>query len=203
MLTFLIALAIVAGIGAGVYFFVIKKKAATQRRRRYPPAGSSSIAITSAGRPRTLISLNRMASITASRHAPLLAIGRDCHPSFHTQRNRHSCSHAGNNSVCQSVYTASGDNMSGAGDYQQYRYYHVGVPLGAERDYPSPYRSMPTNGVMCWARSGADHQSQFLACLANAAYIGFVFGDPGAGATGHGVYANGPVHFHLNEFSVT
>ena len=65
-----------------------------------------------------------------------------------------------------------------------------------------PYHSMLTSGVTCWV-SGADHQSQFLACLANAQYIGFVFGDPGAGATGHGVYANGPVHFHLNEFSVT
>jgi len=32
--------------------------------------------------------------------------------------------------------------------------------------------------------------------------VGFVFGDPAAGATGHGVYATGPARFTLLEYTI-
>ena len=204
MLTFLIALAIVAGIGAGVYFFVIKRKATTTTST--PPVSSGWQFQNSnnvSGTPEDFDFPQSDGVHYCVKWAPALSAGKVITLGFTLSGGGTLVPTQGATPYISLYIQRVGDNMSGAGEYQQYRYYHSGIPLGTQRDYSIsvPFNADQWGDVL--GSSGADHQYEFLACLDNASYIGFVFGDPGAGATGHGVYANGPVHFHLNEFSVT
>lgn len=94
------------------------------------------------------------------------------------------------------------DNLSGTGPYQQYRYFHMSAPL-INGDGSLCATLTPDQWSDVWGKSGMEFQTQFADCVANAAYIGFGCGDPGAGATGHGAYAtNGDVRFTIKSFEV-
>lgn len=95
-----------------------------------------------------------------------------------------------------------GDNLTGSGPYQQYRYWHTSADLVAG-DGTLSCTLTPDQWGDVFGKRGTDFQSQFEACVANAEMIGFTFGDPGAGATGHGAYAvNGPARFTLKSFAI-
>lgn len=94
-----------------------------------------------------------------------------------------------------------GDNLSGAGQYQQYRYFHSSAQL-TNGDGSLSCTLTPDQWSDVFGENGTLHQTEFQDCVANAAVIGFVFGDPGAGATGHGAYSNGGNRFTLKSFTV-
>jgi VCBS repeat-containing protein len=95
-----------------------------------------------------------------------------------------------------------GDNLSGMGAYQQYRYFGPTVELTNAAEYTLSAQLNPDQWGDVFGARGSDHPAEFAACVANAEFIGFVFGNPGAGATGHGVKATGPVSFALLDYSI-
>lgn len=97
----------------------------------------------------------------------------------------------------------AGDDLTAKGAMQQYRYwghpssgltvgdYTVSVPITADKwsDVLGAY--------------GTEYPNGFSDCVANALVIGFTFGDPGQGATGHGCYVkDGTARFTLKSFTI-
>src|SRR5262245_6631367 len=97
----------------------------------------------------------------------------------------------------------AGDNGSGAGPYQHYRYWgHPDVVLGAARDYEVSVELKPENWSDVFGASGNEHPQAFADAVANAGVIGFTFGGMFAG---HGIYVKqgtGSVRFVLKEYSI-
>lgn len=94
----------------------------------------------------------------------------------------------------------AGDNMSGAGAYEFYRFWSGATKLTGAGDYTV---SVPLTYNIWTGVMGRSDQNGFAACLANLQNIGFTFGDPGAGASGHGVYVtNGTMRFTLKNFTI-
>lgn len=94
-----------------------------------------------------------------------------------------------------------GDNLSAVGPYQQYRYYHSSAQL-VNGDGLLEARLDPDQWTDVFGKRGTEFPAQFAACIADAAMIGFVLGDPGAGATAHGAYVrNGNARFTLKSFT--
>jgi hypothetical protein len=92
-------------------------------------------------------------------------------------------------------FQRAGDNWSGQGEYVNYRWYGPSVELSAgSHVLEAPF----TEGV--WHNVyGKTDAAGFGAAMKGAAAIGFGFGDPGAGATAHGVHGQGK--FILEEFT--
>jgi len=99
----------------------------------------------------------------------------------------------------------AGDNLSGAGVYQQYRYFGATAQLNDTAEHTLSCQLNPDQWGDVFGQRGSYHPAEFAACVANAAVIGFVFGNPGAGATGHGAAVKagmGTASFTLLDFSV-
>lgn len=95
-----------------------------------------------------------------------------------------------------------GDNLTGSGAYQQYRYWHSAAPL-VSGDGTLACTLTPDQWTDVFGESGSAYQTGFQDCVANAEMIGMTFGDPGAGAAGHGCYSNGGNRFTLKSFTIT
>lgn len=94
------------------------------------------------------------------------------------------------------------DNLTGAGQYQQYRYFHSATPL-INGDGSLAATLTPDQWTDVFGEAGTLHETAFQDCVSNASVIGFVFGDPGAGATGHGAYVKGgTARFTLKSFTI-
>lgn len=136
-------------------------------------------------------------------NAPPLAIGRVI-----TLK----CSITGNGTIVPTEYPEhgplvrlfmqrAGDDMSGTGQYQQYRYWSVDSFVPAIGDFEL---SVPLNAdrwVDVGTKPGTEFQSGFIGCVSNASVIGFTFGGDMAG---HGDYVvNGTARFILKSFTIT
>lgn len=88
------------------------------------------------------------------------------------------------------IFQRRGDDWSGEGEKASYRWYHAGQPLVIEGVLDVPL----VDGH--WTNVFGRHDPQgFEAAKANTAAIGLAFGDPGAGATAHGVTGSGKFSF--------
>lgn len=99
----------------------------------------------------------------------------------------------------------AGDNLSGAGPYEFYRAWAGGdSALLGPGSFTIAVPLTPDKWGSVMGHSFSTSPSSFTDLLANAQSIGFTFGDPGAGATGHGVYVkNGTAHFTLDSYTVS
>jgi len=96
-----------------------------------------------------------------------------------------------------------GDDLSGVGPMQQYRYFGKGNQLTGQGDFIITCQLAGDQWGDVFGSKGTDHPAEFAACIANAGAVGFVFGNPGAGATGHGAAVkNGTARLTLKEFSI-
>lgn len=96
-----------------------------------------------------------------------------------------------------------GDNLTGSGAYQQYRYWHQPAAPLVSGDGTISCTLTPDQWTDVFGTPGTDFPNQFADCVANAEMIGMTFGDPGAGAAGHGCYvANGQARFTLKSFTI-
>ena len=94
-----------------------------------------------------------------------------------------------------------GDNWSGTGKYETYRWYAsfaTQVDLSA-REYTIEVR-FDDNWTAVMSSSRATHLEAFNDALANASRIGFVLG--GGDGLGHGVSATGPAKLIIKSFTV-
>lgn len=95
-----------------------------------------------------------------------------------------------------------GDNLTGAGAYQQYRYWHSSADL-VSGDGSISCTLTPDQWTDVFGESGSAHPNGFQDCISSAEMIGMTFGDPGAGASGHGAYASGGnARFTLKSFTI-
>jgi hypothetical protein len=96
----------------------------------------------------------------------------------------------------------AGDNMSGAGAYQQYRYWSVtDAPDPGAGTYTLSEVVEPAKWTDIYAASGASYSANFDACVANAYGIGFTLGGIFAG---HGQdVQNGSATLMINSFGVS
>ncbi len=90
------------------------------------------------------------------------------------------------------------DNLSCAGQYASYRWWSnpAAAPLVSPSDTTLAVVIDPTQWTNC---IGQHDPAGFNNAVNNLAGIGFTFG---AEFFGHGVYANGPVSFKVNSFTV-
>lgn len=96
----------------------------------------------------------------------------------------------------------AGDNMSCAGQMQQYRWWGVetktDLVIGTQQ--ATSTKLDPALWTDCYGKSGADNPALFQAAIDNAQGLGFTMG--GQYFAGHGVAANGQVHFHVDSFQI-
>ncbi len=88
------------------------------------------------------------------------------------------------------MFQRRGDDWSGQDEKASYRWYHAGQPLVTEGALDVPLVGGHWTNVF-----GKHDPHGFEDAKANAANIGLVFGDPGAGATAHGVTGSGKFSF--------
>lgn len=92
-----------------------------------------------------------------------------------------------------------GDNMTGAGQYQQYRYWSTSTNL-SPGSHTVTISLSPENWTDVYGQSGSANPGAFSAALSDLQGIGYTFG--GRDFAGHGDYAQGVVHFHLDQYMV-
>lgn len=207
-----ISIAILAAVaGAAVYFFVIRKK--TISTGSATPVGSTGWTIQySPGMPTQMTKASDGSYFVdlptqdglhyVVEKAPRLQLGQLVTLSFNVSGTGTIVPVQGTTAKVSLYMQRAGDNMSGTGAYQQYRYWHNYALLGNGDGTLSATLTPDQWGDVFGAR-GTEHQQGFQACVANAAVIGFTFGDPGAGATGHGVYVKGgSARFTLKSFTI-
>ncbi|MGX7952888.1 hypothetical protein ACWPM1_10015 [Tsuneonella sp. HG249] len=97
----------------------------------------------------------------------------------------------------------SGDNWSGKGRFQSYRWYtpvHAVMPLSpGEHTITVSLDEVWTN-VYSQPNSNAEQREPFAATLQNTATIGLAFGS--VSRRSHGVYATGPARFTLLDLDI-
>lgn len=95
-----------------------------------------------------------------------------------------------------------GDNFSGAGQYQQYRYWSTDyLDLRSTGDFEMTVALDPDKWSDVFGMKGTDFSGAFAACVTNASVIGFTFGGNFAG---HGDYViNGNARFTLKSYTIT
>lgn len=95
-----------------------------------------------------------------------------------------------------------GDTLSGAGEYEHYRWWSHDVALFGPGDYElSVDMRDGANWTSVFGKAGNTVQTSFDAALKDLVKVGFTFGGSFAG---HGVYCKegGPVTFTLKDFSI-
>jgi hypothetical protein len=98
-------------------------------------------------------------------------------------------------------FQRSGDNWSGRGPYEAYRWYatfatHMPVTPG-EHVLVAP---LGGNWTAVRTSSARTNPAAFRDALANASEVGFVLG--GGDGVGHGVFATGPARLVVTDFRV-
>lgn len=100
------------------------------------------------------------------------------------------------------VFQRRGDNWTGRGRYEFYRWYAPPPSLReiAPGDYEMTVRFDDPTWVSVQGRASGLFPEAFRDAMVNAGSVGIVFGS--AAARGHGVYATGPARFRLMSFDV-
>jgi hypothetical protein len=95
-----------------------------------------------------------------------------------------------------------GDNLSGTGAYQQYRYWSLAyVDVSTPGDYTLSEVIDPSRWTDVYGKPGSQYPDNFAACVAQLVNIGCTLGGEFAG---HGIRAtSGTPKFILKSFSVT
>ena len=110
----------------------------------------------------------------------------------------------GTNPYITLYFQRKGDNLSAVGELQQYRYFsHTHLLLNQMGEFEISEELAPAAWGDARGAGGDQFPDRFKAAIDNVSVVGFVFGDPGAGATGHGCYATGPVRFTLLDYRVS
>lgn len=91
------------------------------------------------------------------------------------------------------------DNLSCVGAYQQFRFFAARVEIKGPGTYTTSARIAPEAWSDCYGQPGSANPALFSAALGSGT-VGYTFG--GSYFAGHGLAASGPVHFHLDNFSV-
>lgn len=104
-------------------------------------------------------------------------------------------------SILTIYFQRCGDDWSGAGKYETYRWWSTTASISPISNGP---RGLSVSFAETWfavmgSSSGTSAQA-FHDALAHACRIGFTFG--GGTGYGHGVYASGPARFVLESFEV-
>lgn len=203
-------IAIAAG-GAALYFFVIKKKSSgTTTSGTVLPSGWS--ITNSIGMPQQMTQASdgtyffdfppRDGVHYVVKPAGSLQMGSIVALNFNVSGSGTVLPIQGSVAQVSLFMQRKGDNLSGSGAYQQYRYWHSAAPL-VSGDEQLSCTLTPDQWTDVFGESGTAHQTGFQDCVANAEMIGMTFGDPGAGASGHGCYVtNGSARFTLKSFLV-
>jgi len=204
-MNYIILVAIAAAVAAAVYF-VVKGKASSSTAPAPVPASGwqqqyGNVAVDSAtgnftfGEPHYIV-----------RAAPKLQPGQTIAMRFRIDGTGQLISVQDGGQASVTLYMQrAGDNLSGAGVYQQYRYFGATAQLNDTAEHTLSCQLNPDQWGDVFGQRGSDHPAEFAACVANAAVLGFVFGNPGAGATGHGATikaGTGTASFTLLDFSV-
>lgn len=209
----IVVVILIAAIAAGVYFFVIKKKGSSgsttsgvvlptgwsitnsrnmpAQMSQYPSGGNYYFDFPSQDGVHYVV-----------EPAPSLQMGQVVKLEFNVSGSGTVVPVQGDKATVSLFMQRRGDNLTGSGPYQQYRYWHSGAPL-VNGDGSLSCTLTPDQWGDVFGSNGMEHQSEFAACVANAEMIGMTFGDPGAGATGHGCYSNGGNRFTLKNFTIT
>ena len=109
--------------------------------------------------------------------------------------------HPGETATLSLYFQQRGDNWSGKGRYETYRWYspdRATVPLTPGEHTLAVGLDEPWISV--WGRTPDAAPGGFGAALANAGRVGFVLGS--RSGRGHGVYATAPARFTLLDFEV-
>ena len=96
----------------------------------------------------------------------------------------------------------AGDNMSGSGEYQQYRYWSKlsYKELTSGTFNISESLQDPSKWSDVYGKSGSDYPDRFTATVSNAEKVGVTFG--GGCFYGHGVFVSGgTAKFTINSFN--
>lgn len=203
----------IAGIAAGVYFIFFKKKSASSTTSgTVLPSGWS--ITNSVGMPQQMTpasdgsyffdfpSQGQGSVHYVVKPAGSLQVGQLVTMQFNVSGSGTVTPVQGTTAQVSLFMQRAGDNLSGAGAYQQYRYWHSAVPL-VNGDGSISAALNPDQWTDVFGESGSAHETGFRDCVAQAEMIGMTFGDPGAGAAGHGCYvSNGNARFTLKSFTV-
>lgn len=203
---------LIAAIAAGVYFFVIKKKGSS---------GSTTSGVVLPTGWSITNSRNMPAQMTRASDgsyffdfpssdgvhyvvepAPQLQMGQVVKLDFNVSGSGTVLPVQGDTAWVTLFMQRRGDNLTGSGPYQQYRYWGAKARL-ANGDGTASCTLTPDQWTDVFGKPGTDFQTAFQDCVANAEMIGMTFGDPGAGATGHGCYSSGGNRFTLKSFTIT
>lgn len=103
-------------------------------------------------------------------------------------------------SLLSLFFQRRGDNMTGAGEFEAYRWYSPNMIVGIKPGEWELRTRFDANWTAVMTSSRANNLSGFQAAMANAARVGFVLG--GGDGRAHGVYATGPAHLIIREFKV-
>lgn len=207
----IVIIAIAAG-AAALYFFVIKKKSASTTSGTVLPTGWS--ITNSTGMPAQMTKASDgtyffdfPSQSQGSVHyvvelAPSLQMGSVVKLDFNVSGSGTVVPVQGTTAQVSLFMQRKGDNLTGSGAYQQYRYWHSAAPL-TTGDGSLSCTLTPDQWGDVFGSNGMEHQSEFAECVANCEMIGFTFGDPGAGASGHGCYSSGSNRFTLKSFTIS
>lgn len=209
----IVVVILIAAVAVGVYFFVIKKKGSSgsttsgtvlptgwsitnsknmpAQMSQYPSGGNYYFDFPSQDGVHYVV-----------KPAPKLDMGSVVKLEFNVSGSGTVLPVQGDTAWVTLFMQRRGDNLSGSGPYQQYRYWGAKARL-ASGDGSMSCTLTPDQWSDVFGSNGMEHQTEFADCVANAEMIGFTFGDPGAGATGHGAYSNGGNRFTLKSFTIT
>lgn len=94
---------------------------------------------------------------------------------------------SGSRPLVRLYFQRQGDNLSGAGEYEFYRWWSAGAPLDGSANVLSA-AFVPEQWTSVYGKPGSDNPAAFAAALAAPARLGMTFGGCFAG---HGVYDAG------------
>ena len=125
-------------------------------------------------------------------------------PIFNYRTNRNNTCGPGFPGTVRLFIQRAGDDIPGAGRFQQYRYWSTrAVQELAPGSFTLRAMIDPAQWTDIYAKSGSDYPERFREALQNAARIGITFG--GGCFYGHGVFnadGNSTARFTLDAFSV-
>ncbi len=201
-MTQIIIALILAGAAVGAYFVFFRKKEASGTSVGTPSGDywtgqygnvtpDPATAAFTFGEPHYIV-----------RAAPALAVGKTISMRFRIDGNAELVPTDSAPPARVRLYIQrAGDNLSGAGPYQQYRYWSHDVAITAAAEYSLSATITPEAWTDVFGAQGSQFPDGFAAALANAALVGFTFGGSFAG---HGVTAkNGTANFTLLDWSIT
>ncbi len=206
MLEFLPFLLTAGVLGGLIYYFLIKKKTSAPVPAPVPAASTGWNILYSTGMPPSFAQTFTFpnppnsvhyvvipGSLTPGRSNVTLAYQIDGTGTLRSTQD-------GGPGQITMFLQRNGDDLSGVGPYASYRFWAQGASQVLAPGVS--IISVPLTADQWTNVFGQNDNEGFQAVLADLAYIGFTFGNPGAGATGHGVDTDGNMTFTVVNFSV-